>query len=74
MLTKSIDQITEIDLKSLIDNSVIERKTLDYKAALPGNSESDKKEFLADISSFANSIGGGKLGSALDSLLKNSIQ
>jgi hypothetical protein len=58
MLNMSIDQITEIDLQGLIDNSVIEWKTLDYKAVLPGNSDSDKKEFLADVSSLANSIGG----------------
>ena len=58
MLNKNIDQITEIDLQGLIDNSVIECKTLEYKARLPGNSDSEKKEFLADISSFANSIGG----------------
>ena len=58
MLNKSMDLITEIDLRGLIDNSVIEWKTLDYKALLPGSSDSDKKEFLADVSSFANSIGG----------------
>ncbi len=58
MFNKNIDQITERDLQNLIDNSVIEWKTLDYKATLPGNSDQDKKEFLADVSSFANSVGG----------------
>jgi hypothetical protein len=58
MFNKNIDQITEQDLQYLIDNSVIEWKTLDYKATLPGNSDQDKKEFLADVSSFANSVGG----------------
>ena len=58
MIPKNIDQITEKDLQDLIDNSVVERKTLEYKQSLPGNSDSEKKEFLNDISSFANTSGG----------------
>ena len=58
MLNKNIDQITEKDLQELISNSVSERKTLEYKKILPGNSDKDKKEFLADVSSFANASGG----------------
>lgn len=52
------DEIAEADLQNLIDNTVLERKTLEYKRILPGNSEGDKKEFLSDIVSFANAIGG----------------
>jgi hypothetical protein len=52
------DEITEADLQNLIDNTVLERKTLEYKRILPGNSDGDKKEFLSDIVSFANAIGG----------------
>lgn len=48
----------EEDLQDLIDNSVLESKTIEYKQSLPSNSESDKKEFLADVSSFANASGG----------------
>ena len=58
MIGKSIDKITEEDLQSLIDNSVLEGKTIEYKQSLPSNSDSDKKEFLADVSSFANASGG----------------
>jgi len=58
MIEKDIDKISEEDLQSLIDNSVLEKKTLEYKQELPGNKDSDKKEFLADVSSFANTIGG----------------
>ena len=58
MIAKNIDQISEEDLQALIDNSVLEGKTIEYKQSLPGNSDSDKKEFLADISSFANASGG----------------
>jgi hypothetical protein len=37
---------------------VPESKTLDYKEQLPDNSDEHKKEFLADVSSFANADGG----------------
>lgn len=58
MIPKRIDQITSDDIQSLIDNGVRESKTIEYKQELPGNTEKDKKEFLADISSFANASGG----------------
>lgn len=58
MIGKSIDKITEEDLQDLIDNSVLERKTIEYKQSLPSNPDSAKKEFLADVSSFANASGG----------------
>lgn len=58
MIGKSIDEITEKDLQVLIDNAVVERKTMEYKQLLPSNSDSDKKEFLADVSSLANASGG----------------
>jgi len=61
MITKPIDQITEIDLQALVDNAVLERKSLEYKQLLPGNSDADKKEFLADVSSLANASGGDLL-------------
>lgn len=58
MIPKPPDKITEQDLQSLIDNSVAEGKTIEYKQELPGPLDSDKKEFLADVSSFANAGGG----------------
>ena len=58
MIAKNIDQIAEEDLQALIDNLVLEGKTIEYKQSLPSNSDSDKKEFLADVSSFANASGG----------------
>lgn len=45
-------------IKALLDNKVSERKNIDYKRDLPGGTDKDKKEFLADVSSFANSEGG----------------
>ena len=58
MIGKNIDQITEEDLQALKDNSVSEGKTIEYKQLLPSKSDSGKKEFLADVSSFANASGG----------------
>ncbi len=58
MIPKAIDQVNEEDIKILKDNAVIERKTLEYKETLPGNTDAEKKEFLADVSSFANAEGG----------------
>lgn len=55
---KKIDTITLDDINSLIENSVCENRFLDYKRDLDINTDSEKKEFLADISSFANSTGG----------------
>src|SRR5271157_986514 len=53
-----IDQITEARLLALIENKVSERKSIDYKQALPGNSDAERKDFLADVSSLANAGGG----------------
>lgn len=55
---KPLNEITEADLQELIDNQVAEGKEIDYKLQLWGNSNGDKKEFLADVSSFANTVGG----------------
>ncbi len=58
VFSKQFDSIVAADLQALVDNSVSETKTLEYKESLPGNSDGDKKEFLADVSSFANASGG----------------
>jgi hypothetical protein len=65
MILKLLNAITEEDLQSLITNGVAEGRTIDYKRDLPGNSDGDKKEFLADVSSFANT-GGGDLVFGMD--------
>lgn len=53
-----INDITEAHLARLIEAAVPERQELDYKRDRYGRSDADKKEFLADISSFANTAGG----------------
>ena len=58
MKSKKLADLNYFDLKSLIENKVIESKHIEYKRDLSLSQPSEKKEFLADISSFANSIGG----------------
>jgi predicted HTH transcriptional regulator len=55
---KSPAQITEMDLAALIEGGETEGKTIDYKRDRIGTSDGDRKEFLYDISSFANAAGG----------------
>jgi hypothetical protein len=58
MLNKSLENIDLKDLETLVNNSVAEGKTIEYKKLLPGNSDEGRKEFLSDVSSFANTSGG----------------
>lgn len=61
MISKHLDIIEKTDIEALVENEVGEGRTIEYKAGLPGGSDSDKKEFLADVSSFANAGGGDLL-------------
>jgi len=51
MIAKQLDAIELADIEELITDKVAESRTLDYKEKLPGQSDGDKKEFLADITS-----------------------
>lgn len=53
-----LDHIKEANLRHLIDEEIIENKLLEYKSELPGDSKGDKQNFLATVSSFANTSGG----------------
>lgn len=58
MLAKPIEAISAEDIDSLVANEVKEGLTLDYKRDLVADTKDDKREFLADIASFANGRGG----------------
>lgn len=58
MINKPLHIVSSADIENLVVNNVLEKRTLEYKAQLPDNSDGAKKEFLADVSSLANSIGG----------------
>lgn len=53
-----LDQITKDTLELLVTESAAESRRLDFKTELPGSRDSEKKEFAADVASFANSGGG----------------
>jgi len=57
MIPKRLADISESDLLAPITEGVAEGRSIDYKRELPGNSDGDKKEFLADASSFSNTVG-----------------
>lgn len=52
------DSIDEKALQDLIENEVRESIVLDFKRDLPGKSDEDKREFLRDVTAFANAEGG----------------
>src|SRR5579859_2385735 len=58
MLSKNLHEITIADLDELITGSIPEGKQIEYKQILPGSSDRERKEFLSDVSSFANTQGG----------------
>jgi hypothetical protein len=57
-LNKPLEEITEADLQSLKDQSVPEDQSLDYKKGLFLKADPPKDEFRADVTAFANGIGG----------------
>ncbi|HSU31317.1 MAG TPA: ATP-binding protein [Bryobacteraceae bacterium] len=58
MIPKLLSDIVEADIQALRDGGVQEGQTLEFKRELPGTRDEDKREFLADASSFANTDGG----------------
>jgi hypothetical protein len=58
MINKALTEVTESDLLGLISDGVGEGRDIDYKRELPKGNDEGKKEFLADVSSFANTAGG----------------
>lgn len=61
-----LDLITPEDLERLVSNGIQESRSLEYKEYLPGTADEDKREFLADVSAFANSSGGDLLFGAVE--------
>ena len=53
-----IDRITEADLQQLLVQAVRESTHLDYKRQTYQSTDKAKEEYLADVSSFANTLGG----------------
>lgn len=58
MIPRSFDDIDISDIRKLIDNQVAEHRMLEFKRNLPGDTKDERREFLADVTSFANAQGG----------------
>jgi len=58
IFNKAFRDVSWPDIEQLIANDQPENENLDYKRDIPGRTDGDRKEFLADVSSFANSEGG----------------
>ena len=58
MLPTRLDSIDEGHLNALVNNGVRESRSFEFKAKLVWGTESERKEFLADVSALANGGGG----------------
>lgn len=58
MLQRPVGALDERDLLALVANHVAEDRGLEFKRDLPGKTTADVKEYLADVTSLANSHGG----------------
>jgi len=58
LLAKAVTEISEADLEELVTGEVVEHLQLEYKRELPRRDQRAKREFLYDVTSFANAIGG----------------
>ena len=58
LFDKPIGDISEDDLQALVNGQDLEQKTLEYKSKLAIGTDGERKEFLCDVSSFANAVGG----------------
>ncbi len=58
MIPKRLEEITDEDIAILVATKTPESRTLDYKQTIPGNTTEERKDFAADVSALANSLGG----------------
>lgn len=47
MIPKTLDKIEAADIQSLVTNGDEERRTMDFKRDLPGNTDKDKNDVRA---------------------------
>lgn len=58
MISKKLEEISLADIQSLVRDQARESKTLEFKRDQIGTRDDDKREFLADVSAIANTLGG----------------
>ena len=58
MFGKALNDVGMQDIEIVVRDKIPESRTLDYKLELHPESDASNKEFLKDISAFANTVGG----------------
>lgn len=58
ILSKKINDLTASDIQILLENGAVESKYLEFKSDINIGNDAEKREFLRDISAFANTQGG----------------
>jgi len=58
MIGKNLAEITLSDIEALCQNAISEGQRLDFKLKLSAQTIKEKRDFLADVSAFANASGG----------------
>jgi hypothetical protein len=61
LFDRQLDLVTEADLASLVENQVREGYQIEYKRSVAFQEKQDKLDFLASVTSFANTVGGDLL-------------
>lgn len=56
--SRPVSSIDTSTIHGLVEHAVAEGLQLEYKRELPGTTDADKREFLADVTSLANARGG----------------
>lgn len=58
MIPKTLDLIASSDIAALVTDQFHESRNLEFKRDPVGSRDEDKREFLADVSALANTLGG----------------
>jgi hypothetical protein len=58
LFNKPLAEVSQQDIQDLKDNRIPESRTLDYKRDLYSPNDDGKREFLKDVTAFANTAGG----------------
>lgn len=58
MLDRPIDALTDADVQALVPRAASEGRHLEFKRDLPSRTDDGTREFLADVTAFANAQGG----------------
>ncbi len=61
LFDKQLESITAAELAFLVENEVREGYRIEYKRAVSFKDKQDKLDFLASVTSFANTVGGDLL-------------